>query len=194
MEEQAKIPVFKASLYYGLIVGLVTIVISLIFYFIGQSFEKWAMYTSLVIAVAVLVLALVLLRKEYGKGFISYGNVVLASVLISLVAAILTSVYTYAIFEFDKEYLQDTKYYALEQIDKRMEKTDAKYQEKLTDEQYDQFASRMKAQKKKIVDKIKNRSAFRLASGNIFNNIFFGLIIGLLAGIFIQKKPQPVIE
>ena len=119
MEEQVKVPVFKASLIYGAIVGLAVIVLSLILYFIDQSLETWAMIASSIIFVGLLVGALILVRNEYGKGLITYGQVVLVGFLISLFASILSAGYTYAIYTMDESYFQDTKYAV---IDKMVEK------------------------------------------------------------------------
>lgn len=191
MEEQAKIPVFKASLIYGAIVGLATIVFSVLLYFIGQSLETWAMIASIILFVGLLVGALVLLRKEYGKGFISYGRVVLAGLLISLFASILSSGYSYAIYSMDESYFQDTKYAAIDKVVKQFDKMDARYQEKMSDEQYEMFEKEFEKQKKKQISKIKDRSAGSFAFSGIFNIVFMGVIIALIAGIFIKKVPKP---
>lgn len=192
MEETPKIPLFKASLIYGAIVGLANIVIGLILYFIGQSLETWAMIFGTLVGVGLLVGALIFLKKEYGKGFISFGQVVWGAVLISLVTSILTAAYTFALFEADKSYLQDIKYFTIERIDKQMDKMDTRYQERLSDEQYEAVEKQMKIQRKKQIDKIKDRSSGSFALGNIFNQVFLGLIIGLITGGFIKKKPAPI--
>ena len=194
MEEQVKVPVFKASLIYGVILGLASIVLSLLLYFIGQTFELWALILSPIIFVGLLVLLLIMLRKEYGKGFISYGRVVLASFLISLVAALLSTVYTFAIYEFDESYLQDTKYYAIDQIEKRLDKMDERYQKRLSDEQYERVESELKKAKKKSIEKVNKRSTGGYALGGIFNLVFLGVLIGLIAGIFIKKNPVPITQ
>lgn len=191
MEEQAKIPVFKASLLYGLIHGLAIIVVSLIFYFLDVSFKTWAIVASILISVGVLVVLLIYMRSEYGKGFIRFGQVVGASVIISITSSLLVATYSFAHYSVDENYLQDTKYYALDQMEKQFTKADAKYQERLSDDQYDRFDQEMQKRKKKAVDKVKNRTPFALAIGSVFNSIFLGVIIGLLTGAFIKKEYKP---
>ena len=192
MEEEKKVPVFKASLIYGAIVGLASIVLALIFYFIGQSLETWSMIVSIIIFIGLIIGSLVMYRKEYGGGFVSFGRLVLVSFIVGLVASVLSSAFTYALYEMDEGYLQDTKYYAIEKMDKQMEKMDARYQEKMSDDQYDMFEREMKKQRKKQVKKIEERSAFALSFGGIIGMVFIAVITGLIAGIFIRKDPEKV--
>jgi ABC-type sugar transport system permease subunit len=191
MEDQEKVPVFKASLVYGAIVGLASIVFGLILYFVEQSLETWAMIASTALFVVLIVVSLVMFKKEYGKGFARFGRLVLVSFLVGLFASILSSLFSFALFEMDKGYLQDTKYFAIEKMDKQFEKMDARYQEKLPDDQYDRFEAQMKKQRKKQVQKIEKRSSFALAFGGVFSMVFLAVITGLIAGIFIKKEPSP---
>lgn len=191
MEEQTNVPVFKGSLIYGVIVGAVSIIIALIFYFIGQSLETWAGIASMVIFVVLIVGSLILFRREYGKGYATYGQLVLVSFIVGLVAAILSSLFTFALYTMDEGYLQDTKYAAIERVDKQLDKMSARYQERFSDEQYEMVEQRMKEQRKKGIDKIEERSPFRLAISGVFGTVILSVIIGLLAAIFIRKNPDP---
>ena len=192
MEEEKKVPVFKASLIYGAIVGLASIVLALIFYFIGQSLETWSMIVSIIIFIGLIIGSLMMYRKEYGGGFASFGRLVLVSFIVGLVASVLSAAFNYALYEMDEGYLQDTKYSAIEKMDKQMEKMDARYQEKMSDDQYDLFEREMKKQRKKQVKKIEERSAFALSFGGIIGMVFIAVITGLIAGIFIKKDPEKV--
>ncbi|MEX2370569.1 MAG: DUF4199 domain-containing protein [Bacteroidales bacterium] len=194
MEEQAKVPVFKAALIYGAIVGLASIVVSLLLYFIDQSLASWAMIASTLIFIGLIVFMMVLFRKEYGKGFASYGQLVLISFIVGLIAAILSAGYTFAIYEMDKGYLQDTKYTTIEKMDDKFDKMDARYQEKLSDDQYDVFEKRMRDQRKKQVKKIEGQTAFKIALNSIFGMVFMAVIVGLLAAIVIKKNPEPTLQ
>lgn len=191
MEEQTKVPVFKGSLIYGVIVGAVSIIIALVLYFIGQSLETWAGIASMVIFVVLIVGSLILFKREYGKGFATYGQLVLVSFIVGLVAAVLSSLFTFALYSMDEAYLQDTKYAAIERIDKQMDKMSARYQERFSDEQYEMVEQRMKEQRKKQIDKLEERSPFRLAMSGVFGTIILSVIIGLIAAIFIRKNPDP---
>lgn len=192
MEEQANVPVFKGALIYGLIVGAISIVIALIFYFIGQSLETWAGIVSMVIFLLLIIGSLIMFKKEYGNGYATYGQLVFVSFIVGLVAAILSSLFTFGLYSMDEGYLQDTKYAAVERIDKQMDKMSARYQERFSDEQYEMVEERMKEQRKKSIDKIEERSALRLAMSGLFGIVILSVIIGLIAAIFIRKKPDPI--
>src|SRR6056297_575471 len=158
MEEQTNVPVFKGALTYGAIVGAVSIVIALIFYFIGQSLETWAAIASMVIFFLLIIGALIMFKKEYGKGYATYGQLVLVSFIVGLVAAIMSSLFTFALYKIDEGYLQDTRYAAIERVDKQIDKMSARYQERFSDEQYEMVEQRMKEQRKKGIDKIEEQS------------------------------------
>lgn len=191
MEEQVKVPVFKGALIYGVIVGLALIVFSLLIYFVGQSLETWAMIAQPIIFLGLIVGSLIMFKKEYGKGFASFGRLVFVSFIVGTVTAILTAGFSYAIYELDEGYLQDTKYYAIDKVEKQFDKIDAKYQEKMSDEQYDKVEKEMRKQKKKAINKIQDRSGAKFALSGIFSSIFMAVIIGLIAGIFIKKEQEP---
>lgn len=192
MEEQAKVPVFKGSLIYGVIVGIATIVVSLVLYFINQSLTDWAMIFMPILSVGLLVGALILFKKEYGKGFISFGRVIAAGTLISLFTAILSSGYTYAIYTMDDSYFQDTKYWTIDKVVERMDKMTAKYEKRMSDEQFEEIESVMKKQKKVAIKKTKERSVGYFAFSGIISSVILGVIISLIAGIFIKKEPKPI--
>lgn len=191
MEEQTNVPVFKGSLIYGVIVGAVSIIIALIFYFIGQSLETWVAIASMVIFFVLIIGSLILFKREYGKGYATYGQLVLVSFIVGLVASILSSLFTFALYTMDEGYLQDTKYAAIERIDKQMDKMSARYQERFSDEQYEAVEQRMKEQRKKSIDKLEERSPLRLAMSGLFGTVIISVIIGLIAAIFIRKNPDP---
>ncbi len=195
MENQEKVPVMKPALVYGAIVGLATIVVSLLLYFIDQSFEKWALILGSVVSYGLILLTLVLYRSEYAREVLSYGRVVGMSLMIGLVAGLLTSIYTFSVYSADESYLQDTKYYAIEKMDERLAKTDAKYQEKLSDDQYESFENTMEASRKKAMERIMKSSPVKFAVQSFTSFIFASLLIGLVGGIFLRRKirePQQI--
>ncbi|HKK61061.1 MAG TPA: DUF4199 domain-containing protein [Bacteroidales bacterium] len=189
MEENGKVPVFKASLIYGAIVGIISGLIALILYFINQSLETWSMIASPLIFVILIVGALIMFRKEYGNGYAKFKQLVLVSFLVGIIAGIISSTFTIVLFEIDESYLQDTKYFAIERMDQQMEKMDARYQERFSPDQYDRIADQMDAQREKQTEKIMGRSSVSFAYTGIINLAFMALITGLIAGLFIKKNP-----
>ena len=191
MEEQKDVPVFKGAVIYGVIVGLASVVIGLILYFIDMSLESWSGIFNTIVLVLLVLGSLVMFRKEYGKGYASYGRLVLVSIIIGIVASLFSAAYNYTMYSVDEGYLQDTKYYAVEQMDKRMEKQDVKFQERFSDEQYEMASERMDQARKKAIQRIENQTPAKIALGNIFGMVFMSVIVGLIGAIFIRKQPKP---
>lgn len=189
MEENGKVPVLKASLIYGAIVGLVIGVISVILYFIGQSLEDWARYLTLALILVLNIGSLVMFKKEYGKGYATFGQLLAVAMIVGITSSIITSTFSFLLFQIDESYLQDIKYEAVEEIDKRMEKQDLKFQERYSADQYDAVADRLESQHEKMVDKTMARSAFATSYLGVINSIFFSFFIGLIAGLILKKKP-----
>ena len=192
MEEQAKVPVWKPALIYGAIVGLATIVVSLIFYFMDSSFTTWAGIVGGVISYGLILVTLFLYRSEYAKEVLKYGRVVGMSVLIGVFSSLLISIYTFAIYSSDEGYLQDSKYYAIEKMDERMAKSDAKYQERFSDDQYAMVEDQMEEAREKAADRIMGLTPVKMALQSFFGFIFPAVLLGLVAGIFLRRKPQQV--
>lgn len=193
MEEQTKIPVFKASLIYGAIIGVAMIVFNLLLYFTEQSLKTWAMIVSPVLYAGLLVMVLIMFRNEYGKGYAPFGRLVLLSLLVGVVASVFSAGYTVAIYEADDAYLQDVKYFAIDKIDKQYDKMDARFQERYSDDEYEMIEDRMMKTRKKSIKKIQEREPASFALLAIPNSIFMTVLIGLIAGIFIKKDNGPII-
>ena len=192
MENQSSAPILQPALKYGAIVGLASIVFGLILYFLDQSFETWAMIAGSIISFGLIIVTLVMYRSEYASKGLSYGRVVGMAVLIGLFSSILSGIYTFTIYTADEGYLQDVKYYSMEKVDERMDKTEAKYMDRLSDDQLDAFETRMDAAREKAMGKIKKSTPFTYARQGIFGSVFMSALLGLIAGIFLRKKPEQI--
>lgn len=191
MENESSAPVLKPALKYGAIVGLASIVFGLILYFLDQSFEKWAMVAGIIVSFGLIIVTLFMYRSEYASKILTYGRVVGMAVLIGLFSSILSGIYTFTIYTADEGYLQDVKYFSMEKVDERMDKTEAKYMDKLSDDQLDAFETRMDAARDKAMAKIKKSTPFTYARQGIVGSVFMSLILGLILGIFLKKNPEP---
>lgn len=189
MEESEKAPVFKASLVYGAVIGVIIGLISLVLYFIDQSQKDWVMVVTTVIFIFLVVGALIMFRKDYGQGYAKFGHLVMVSFIVGIVSGFISSTFTFALYEMDEVFLQDTKDYAIEQMDERMEKMDIRYQEKLSSDQYDRVEQQMKVQRKRVENKLEDRSSAAFAYSGLFGTVLMSVVIGLIAGIFIKKEP-----
>lgn len=95
MEEKAKNPVLKAALIYGGIFGFVTILLSVILDVLGLTFEKWVSFINLPVGIALVLYAQITYKKEYLGGFAKYEQLMLMTLLMSLFATVLTTLYSF---------------------------------------------------------------------------------------------------
>jgi len=99
MEEQAKAPFWKPALMYGAILGLVSVLISLVFYFIGMATVYWTIYVIMLVSLVLLVYLMIQYRNVHLGGYASFGQIFLM-VLVSagIFATIISAVYTYLLY------------------------------------------------------------------------------------------------
>jgi hypothetical protein len=99
MEEKVKAPFWKPALMYGAILGLVSVFISLVFYFIGMATVNWTNSVSMLVRLVLLVYLMIQYRNVHLGGYASFGQIFLM-VLVSagIVATIINAAYTYLLF------------------------------------------------------------------------------------------------
>lgn len=99
MEEKAKAPFWKPALIYGLILGLVSVFLSLVFYFIGLSTANWTSWVTLLVSIVLLVYLMIQYRNVHLGGYASFGQIFLM-VLVSagIVSTIIGALYQYLLF------------------------------------------------------------------------------------------------
>lgn len=99
MEEKVKAPFWKLALMYGAILGLVSVFISLIFYFIGMATENWTNWVNMLVGLVLLVYLMIQYRNVHLGGYASFGQIFLM-VLVSagIVSVIIGAIYQYLLF------------------------------------------------------------------------------------------------
>ncbi len=99
MEEKVKAPFWKPALMYGAILGLVSVFISLVFYFIGMATVNWTNYVIMLVSLVLLVYLMIQYRNVHLGGYASFGQIFLM-VLVSagIFATIISAVYTYLLY------------------------------------------------------------------------------------------------
>ncbi|NLE34977.1 MAG: DUF4199 domain-containing protein [Bacteroidales bacterium] len=172
---EAKKSIWKETLNYGIIYGLITVVFSVLTYMFDLTFKTWILWPSLLLSIIVLFFLLRSYRDHYNNGFISYGKSVGAGVIISIYAAIITAIYVYLLYAFIDPGLMD--------------KSLAVAEEKLIagglpEEAVDQ-ALAMQA---------KMMKPWFTALMGIVNSVFYGLILSLIVSLFVMKKGNPLLE
>ena len=92
--------IWKNAMNWGLIVGVVMVIFSLIMYFLGLSLEKWVGYISYLIMIAGIVYATIQYRDNVLDGSISYGKALGFGTLVIMFASILSGLYAYVFYAY----------------------------------------------------------------------------------------------
>ncbi len=99
MEEQAKAPFWKPALIYGAILGLVSVFISLVFYFLGMATVNWTNWVNMLVGIVLLVYLMIQYRNVHLGGYASFGQIfVMVLVSAGIFATIISAAYTYLLF------------------------------------------------------------------------------------------------
>lgn len=94
---------------WGLIGGIVTIIMSLLSYLLGLSDSKIMQYIGVILMIAIIVLALFEYRDKLNSGFASFGDLVKVGLLIGLIIAIISAVWSFIYLSFiDTEFIART--------------------------------------------------------------------------------------
>jgi hypothetical protein len=173
MEE--KVSPWKANLTNGLILGLLSIVYTLVLYFFDQTFNRSLGYIFIVIQIGILFYMLKSYRETHLHGFMTYGQSLGAGVIIVLYSAIITTIFSYILYKFiDTGLTAKLLAFTEENMVKRG----------MPQAQVD---AAMVMSKKMMTPE------FMMISG-FFGSVFFGTIISLLVSIFTRKEGNPLVE
>lgn len=173
MEERKS--VWKETLNYGLIMGLITIVFSVLTYMLDVTGKPWVILPSLIISIVALYMLLRSYRDTYNHGYISYGKAVGAGVVISIYSAILGAIYIYILYGFIDPGL----------VDKQILEAEEKMIARGMPEGAIDGALEMQA---------KFMKPWFVAISSIFTAAFFGLILSLIVSLFIKKEGNPLLD
>ena len=172
MEQSANAPFWKPALIYGAILGFVSILLGVIFYFLNLSTQSWVGWVSIIISIAVMTYCLVAYRNEYLGGYASFGQIFVMALVIGIIASILSTVYTYVLYNYiDPDLIEKIRLMAEERVMNNPRIPESMYED-IMDRMEDRFTpSRM--------------TRMALTWGVVGN-----AIIGLILAAFI-KKNQP---
>jgi hypothetical protein len=173
MEEKRS--VWKETLNYGIILGLISVGLSVLTYMFDLTFKTWIIWPSLLISVLVLYFLLRSYRDHYNNGYISFGKSVGAGVVMNIYAAIIVAIFVYVLYAFIDPGLVDKTLAFIE--DKMVAKG-------IPDAAIDKT---MEIQAKMVKPWIKTIST-------ILNSVFFGLILSLIISLFVMKKGNPLLD
>ena len=166
---------WKANLTNGLIMGLIGIVYTLVFYFLDLTFNKVQGWVFLLLLIVILFFLVKSYRDNYRHGFITFGQGLGAGMIIFLYYAIIAAVFTYLLYAVIDPNL----------IDKQLAFTEQEMLKRgLPQEAIDISMSMQEKIMKPAI----------MAPISIFGNMFYGLIMSLIVAAFVRKEGNPLVE
>lgn len=170
---EKKTSILKPALIYGAIVGFVGILLGVIFYVMDLATANWTQYVTMVIGIVVLAYCLVAYRKEYLGGFATFGQIFLMALLIGVVSTILSTIYSYFLFNvIDTELIDKIRLVAEERI-----MNNPKIPESMVDDIIERMA--------------KNFEPKRMLTMGLIVGIIVNAVLGLILAAFIKKEETP---
>ncbi len=171
IENQKPKAVGKYALQYGVMAGIILIIVSIIYYISGQQQHWSASVVSYLVLLGVIIHGLRTYRDEILEGFISYGKALGFGVLLSLFAGIISGLYAFVFFKFiNPEALQTMLIEA--------EQTVIERNPNISDQELDMAMG--------ITRVIMNPYSFFITS--IFSMTFFGTIFSLIVAAIFKKE------
>ncbi len=169
--EQKPASLMKSALIYGLYLGIASILISVVLYVLGYTFEKWVQYTTYPILLIGVILAQLGYKKVLG-GEMTYGQALGVGVMTVIFASVLGSIYTYLLYTIIDPSLQEQlRLFTEQQIIE---------QGRVPEEQLDTVLE-MTA---------KFQKPWIISISAIFGSALIGLIISLITAIFTKQNPS----
>jgi prepilin signal peptidase PulO-like enzyme (type II secretory pathway) len=168
--EQKSASIWKSTFVSGIYLGIVLILISVVFYVMGNPTSKVAQYLTYPVLIAGVIYGQINYKKTL-NGTMSYGQALGAGILTVVFASLISGIYTFVMHKFVDPSLQEQmRIAAEEQILK---------QGNVTEEQLDVAMS--------LTSKL--MTPVMLFFSAIFGGALSGLIVSLITSIFTQKKP-----
>lgn len=168
--EQQPTSVWKSSLTYGLFLGIVFVLVSVIFYATGHNFSPSVQYVSYAVMIIGVVLAQLQFRKQQGN-VMTYAQGLGVGVLTMLFASVISGFFTYLLYAVIDPSLQDQLKLSIEEQIVKQGRVPADQMDAAIE-----MASRFQS------------PAFMFFMG-IISFTFVGFLISLFTSAFIKRKP-----
>jgi hypothetical protein len=177
--ETKKLSLWKSGLTYGIYLGLVLILYSVILYLAGQTFNKWLGYLSILIIIVGIIWAQLSFRKAQGD-VMTYGQGVGLAAVMMIFAGVLSAIYTILLYKIIDPDLYDQSLLFYEE-----QATNSMMKRGLSDAQISQGLELSK----------RFQTPIFIALAALVNYIIYGVIVSLITSIFVKKNPmEEVVE
>ena len=156
---------------YGAILGLVSVFISLVFYFIGMATVNWTNYVNMLVSLVLLVYLMIQYRNVHLGGYASFGQIfVMVLVSAGIVSTIIGAIYQYFLLTvIDPGLVDQLRIVAEERI-----MSNSRFPESMYDDILEKMEKRMQ---------VGNMIRMGLILGPVVN-----AFIGLIVAAFIKKE------
>jgi len=167
--------IWKSCFKYGIILGLVSVVLSVLFYVMDLMFASWVFLPIIIVTLVALFLLQRSYRDTYENGYITYGRALGSGVVMLLYSAIIGAIFAYLLYAVIDPGL----------VDKSLAAAQAKLEAKGMPEAAIEAAT--KVQQKML-------QPWVISLTTIVNTMFMGTIMALITSIFVTKKGNPLID
>lgn len=176
--ETEKGSVKKIALQYGLILGLVSVLLSVVVYVMGQTYDQpwWQSVLSFLIMLGCIVYALKAFKNDNG-GFLSLGEALKVGLAVALIAGIIGMIFNLIFINIIEP---DFAANILEKAQENM----VEQNPNMTEEQMEMAISMTE----------KFTSPAIMSAFAIIGSLFFGFIISLIAGLIMKVNKPPHLE
>lgn len=109
MTEEKTVSALPHAIRFGIVGGLLCVVVSVVLYIADLQFESWAKWISSLVMVLTIVLGLRAVREEHPGMEVGFGTLFGAGMLITFIIAVMTIVYFYIyLYAIDPDFIQST--------------------------------------------------------------------------------------
>ncbi len=161
---------WRSAMIYGLYIGIVLTLFSVILYVTGQMQNKTLGYLSIPIYIACIAVAQIHYRNHELNGEINYGQAVGFGTAIMIFSGIITALYTLIIYKIDPGLIEQVKNVQEEALRQRG----------MSD---DQIEAALSISAKMMTPGI-------MAITGLLGSIIMGTIVSLITSIFVKKLPS----
>ena len=168
MEQQSTF--WKTAMVYGLYIGILITLYSVILYVIGQSQNKVLAYLPVIIYAVCIILAQIYYRDRDLNGSISYGEAVGFGVVVMLFSGIISALYNLIIFKIHPSLIEQIK----------IAQEEAYLKSGWSEEKIETTMS--------VASKFMTPGW--MAIMGLFGAVMMGTVISLVTSIFVKRQPD----